>query len=157
MPNFKLSASVKETIVIRAKNLAQRRIEHMGAGFPMDAHAIEAAINDLDDLATLHRLAKRGVKGLPSDSSPVVLLRRDDYPGLARGAVIEIALPEPVFVTAQYANYWYHDTEFDPYTTRGGFTFAHAEPSPARRWRYGSTAWCANAGCRRSPRAPSTR
>lgn len=113
MPNYHLSGSIRDHLRGRANQLAMRTLSYALADFPMTVEQIQNAVLPADQLATMRDLSAKGIRTIARHSQVRLAFLREKVPGLRRGVVISLVLPEQIFVD-RATQYGMRTTNFDP-------------------------------------------
>lgn len=108
MPNFKLGSGIKDDIRVNAARLAQRRVDHMTAQFPLTMAQVQAAIMPPEALKQIRWLKSQNVVGIGATNRIFLRFAPDAMPGLDRYAVAQLYSPEGIYPAKHSSFYGSH-------------------------------------------------
>ena len=117
MPNYKLGKSVVNEIEAQVALICERRVAYAEDGFPLTAAEIQAIVVSPERLERLRWLQADGMTQLNRTRSFGLLITRA-FPGVHRGAVLQLATPEPLFYDATAPSYFDPAPYIDPVNSK---------------------------------------
>lgn len=98
MPNWPMSESVRTYIRQRATLLSDRVLRYSLADFPLTVEQLQSIVLPAEQLAAMKKLVSEGVRTIEKHKQIRIALLRDHLPELNRAAVLQLWLPEQIFV-----------------------------------------------------------
>lgn len=103
MANWKLTQTVRDTMIARAETLMDRRVKLALTGFPLDVEQVYCSLVAAHHREALQELQDAGVDALPKMSSVEVLFWHSLMP---RAVVLMLKLPKEIFYTQSHTGYY---------------------------------------------------
>ena len=111
MPNWPLSMKVQTYLINHAVMLSNRKLQYAQSDFPLTTAQIQFSIMEEEKVHTLRRYIDEGTKTIEKHRQLRIALLRDKIPGLPRGTVLQVTLPDWV-VVERSTHYGISSTKF---------------------------------------------
>jgi hypothetical protein len=98
MPNYKIPSHIRGEIKLAASQLIDRSLAYAQADFPLTTAQVQSIVLPEDQVSDLRRLRDEGIQTIETHREIRLAFLQDRLPGLRRGAVITLWLPESIFV-----------------------------------------------------------